>query len=339
MDDFLPDTLKSTIGEYSQKLINILTPEIFVGFKDMFNEAYKICMSNNETDKYLMTFQKCIRNIPKFSQTTIETECNRIIEKTGCNYLEDLLTVTHVILLKNLTTIRVGNRQKKIDISIPKIDMFIHKVYINIGRELYKYPYLYLIDISPVKKMEYNHRIEYIIEKQILNTIRDSMPFENIIRSYTDETEEHEEEEFEQNTIDDEIPAPKTILNDSNVFNGPSITDIKKEEPVITKVSFNPNTIISNDIEDNIESLSLPSQPLSPRKLHEETNEKNNVFGLDVFDLGESVNINNLPDAYSSNNNNYNNNNNNNNYNNNNNNNNKSYDFDDLKELNMDDLV
>jgi hypothetical protein len=186
--------------------------------------------------------------------------------------------------------------------------------------------------------MEYNHRIEYIIEKQILNTIRDSMPFENIIRSYTDETEEHEEEEFEQNTIDDEIPAPKTILNDSNVFNGPSITDIKKEEPVITKVSFNPNTIISNDIEDNIESLSLPSQPLSPRKLHEETNE-NNVFGLDVFDLGESVNINNLPDAYSSNNNNYNNNNNNNNYNNNNNNNNKSYDFDDLKELNMDDLV
>ncbi|WP_298409853.1 hypothetical protein, partial [Ferroplasma sp.] len=107
--------------------------EIDKKVKDMLEK-----LENKEKNKYLMTFQNCIKLIPDYNQILIENECKRIIEKTGCNYLEDLITATHIILLKNLTTIRVGNRQKKIDISIPKLNIFIHKVYINVGRKLYQ---------------------------------------------------------------------------------------------------------------------------------------------------------------------------------------------------------
>jgi len=184
MDDFLPDTLKNSINEYCQKLINILTPEIYIGFQGILNESYQICLLNNENNKYLMTFQNCIKRIPKYSQTIIENERKRIIEKTGCNYLEDLLTVTHVILLKNLTTIRVGNRQKKIDISIPKLDIFIHKVYINVGRKIYQNVDVFMFELLPIQKMKNKRIVENIIEKCILDTIRDNMPYEHIIRSY-----------------------------------------------------------------------------------------------------------------------------------------------------------
>ena len=45
-------------------------------------------------------------------------------------YLEDLITCVHIVQLKALTSIRVGQKQKQIDISIPKLEAFIHKIYI-----------------------------------------------------------------------------------------------------------------------------------------------------------------------------------------------------------------
>ena len=299
MDDFLPDTLKHSVNEYCQRLINILTPEIFTGFQAMLNEAHQICLANGEKNKYLMTFQNCIRRIPKYSQTIIETECTRIIEKSGCNYLEDLLTVTHVILLKNLTTIRVGNRQKKIDISIPKLDTFIHKIYINVGRKLYQNVDLFMIEATALVKMKNRRIIENLIEKCILNTIRDSMPYEHIIRSYLDETEEHEEEEID--TDDTPDPQPLKGGDDTEEYKGPAIVDMNKDEPLITKVSFDPiNLAVPINANDDM----AMATPIMPRKLQEDvpsyadtsTNDDDERikflddddgtnFNLDVFDL------------------------------------------------------
>ena len=303
MDDFLPDTLKNTIGEYSQRLISIITPEIYAGFQSMLNESYQICLANGETNKYLMTFQNCIRRIPKYSQTIVENECKRIVDKSGCNYLEDLLTVTHVILLKNLTTIRVGNRQKKIDISIPKFDTFIHRVYINVGRKLYQNVDLFIVDTPPLTKMKNRRIVENLIEKCILDTIRDSMPFEHIIRSYLDESEEREEEEIEQDdnlvtettkpTEEQPLKGGDNVGNDEQ-FKGAQITDIgDKNEPITTKVSFDPIIINTN---------TEPEMIIEPRKLNEEDNQRINFLDnseiieltdLPIFDL----NANKLPNA------------------------------------------
>ena len=43
----------------------------------------------------------------------IEEEKKRIIENSGCGYLEDLITCVHIIQLKALTCVRVGQKQKK----------------------------------------------------------------------------------------------------------------------------------------------------------------------------------------------------------------------------------
>ena len=73
----------------------------------------------------------------------------RIEVVSGCKYLEDLITCVHIIQLKALTCIRVGLKQKKIDIDIPSIDKFIHKVYINVARKLYSNVYLFEQDLYP----------------------------------------------------------------------------------------------------------------------------------------------------------------------------------------------
>lgn len=73
------------------------------------------------------------------------------MRKSGCSYLEDLVTCVHIIQLKVLTAMRVGQKQKKIDINIPKLDDFIHKAYINVARKVYKNVYLFELGIPPLQ--------------------------------------------------------------------------------------------------------------------------------------------------------------------------------------------
>jgi hypothetical protein len=192
MDDFNVSSLHESKNEWGARLLTILTPLIIEGFKSIFDESYKLCKDNQETDKYLMTFQNFITRIPKWNATIIETERKRIIERSGCSYLEELVTCIHIIQLKLLTAMRVGQKQKKIDINIPKLDDFIHKVYINVARKVYKNVYLFEINTLPLQTQKHNRELETIIQECILNAVRDSIPVENILRAYMDETTEED---------------------------------------------------------------------------------------------------------------------------------------------------
>ena len=206
MDDYDVNTLIESKNEWCARLLNILTPQIIIGFRSVFQEAEKLCIENGEDSKYLMTFQNLLVNIPKWSQHIVETECKRIIEVTNCSYIEDLISCVHIIQLKALTACRVGLKQKKINIEIPSINNFIHQVYINCARKLYLNIYLFENNILPLQLQKNNRELEIIIKEVIMNTIRDSIPIENLLKAYLDETEETETvvEERHETVIDRE---------------------------------------------------------------------------------------------------------------------------------------
>jgi hypothetical protein len=203
MDDFNVSSLHESKNEWGARLLTIMTPLIIEGFKSIFDESYKLCKENGETEKYLMTFQNFITRIPKWNATIIETEKKRIIEKSGCSYLEELVTCIHIIQLKLLTAMRVGQKQKKIDINIPKLDDFVHKVYVNVARKVYKNVYLFEINSQPLQTQKYNRELETIVQECILNAVRDSIPVESILRAYMDETvEEDVVEEIKEQIVE-----------------------------------------------------------------------------------------------------------------------------------------
>ena len=151
MDDFVVSNLHESRNEWCSRLVSIFTPLVIEGIKSVFNESWKICVDNDEINKYLMTFQNLLSRIPKWNNNIIEEERKRIIERSGCDYLEDLITCVHIIQLKILTCIRVGNKQKKIDISIPDVNTFVHKVYIQVARKVYSNVYLFEKNVSPLQ--------------------------------------------------------------------------------------------------------------------------------------------------------------------------------------------
>ncbi len=203
MDDFNVSSLHESKNEWGARLLTILTPLVIEGFKSIFDESVKLCKQNDEMDKYLMTFQNLITRIPKWNSNIIEQERKRIIEKSCCNYLEELVTCVHIIQLKLLTAMRVGQKQKKIDINIPKLDDFIHKAYINVARKIYKNVYLFELNSPPLQVQKHNRELETIVQECILNAVRESIPIEHILKAYMDETvEEVVTEEIKEQVVE-----------------------------------------------------------------------------------------------------------------------------------------
>ena len=138
MDDFNITSLHDSKNEWCVRLINVLTPLVIEGIHSIFKEACTLCESNDEDEKYLMTFQNLISRIPKWNQVLVKEETERIKTKSNCAYIEDLISCVHIIQLKTLACVRVGKEQKKIDIAIPSLEDFIHKTYINVARKITK---------------------------------------------------------------------------------------------------------------------------------------------------------------------------------------------------------
>jgi hypothetical protein len=239
MDDFNGSALHESKNEWGSRLVTILTPLIVDGYKSILEESLKLCKDNGETNKYLMTFQNLISRIPKWNAQIIETERKRICEKSGCSYLEELITCVHIIQLKILTSMRVGQKQKKIDINIPKLDEFIHKTYINVARKIYKNVYLFEVNLPPLQIQKNHRELEIIVQECILNTLRESIPVEAILKAYMDESvEEDVIEEVNEQIIDEPIKEA--------VVAGKVETTVEEPQIPTSRLSFNDIDYVQN---------------------------------------------------------------------------------------------
>ena len=314
MDDFVISNLQESRNEWCARLVSIFTPLVIEGIRSIFNEAWKLCQDSDEMNKYLMTFQNLLSRIPKWNATIIQEERKRIIERSGCNYLEYLITCVHIIQLKVLTSIRVGNKQKKIDISIPKLDAFIHKVYNNVARKMYMNVYLFEKSITALQQQKYVREMEVIVQDCILTAIRESIPTEEIIRAYMDESIEREEEvtierveepelvkgteDSENNDTDkkeEQDSIDKSMEEEKPPEVVPSIKNID-DEPVMTRLSFNDFDSVkySDNIEEKINAPKtierleeIGMERALQRKLEEEDDDEDRI----KIDTGDSIDL------------------------------------------------
>jgi hypothetical protein len=308
MDDYSMSSLHESKNEWGMRLLNILTPLVVEGFQSIFNDAVKLCINNNEEEKYLMTFQNFITRIPSWNPEIIEQETQRIVDSSHCSYLEDLISCVHIIHLKSLTCMRVGSKQKKIEINVPSLKDFIHKVYINCARKLYSNVYLFENNIESLQIQKHNREKELIIKESILNTLRENIPVEQLLRSYLDEgieeLIEHEEKE--------EIIRKEPIIDEKPKQEENSLENKEKEtatlglsnEKSLVPVDFSSKTEDEKQKENvNISFAPLPEKNFESGSVNDDLDidddedlikigDNVNLDTLDVQDLENSVKIN-----------------------------------------------
>ena len=254
MDDTNVVNLSESQHEWAVRLVRLINPPIYEGIMTMFKEADTLCTQNEEPEKYLMTFQNFLARVPKWNDEIISTEVARIIEKSKCTYLEDLLTCVHITHLKILSTVRTSKTQKKVEIDIPKLNKFVHSVYIHIARELYSNIYLFNKEVQPLVFQQHRNEITKCIKESIMNAVRDSIPVDKLLRAYLDETtdllkeEKTKEKEKEKEKEKDKEPEKEkkglsfsdndmaiTVDNQHETIHAP------KDEKTLEKISMERN--------------------------------------------------------------------------------------------------
>ena len=308
MDDYTSNVLNDSKNEWSILLINHITPHIIDGFRSIFNEAVRVCEENDELEKYLMTFQNLLARIPKWNQQMITNEYERIVKLCNCTYLEDILTCVHIIQLKVLSCVRVGNETKKVKIDIPEFSVFLHNVYTNVARKLYSSIYLFEIDITPLEQQKHNREFELLVQTCIMNTIRDKIPVETILRQFIDETQEVEVSKVEKVIETKPLELPKQELPKQLE---PQVNVTEQKPPIISKQTFGqdfnsmpsffdrqPTNELNNEI-DKFEELAKENTILNSSQKVGFT-DKNSVLTFDsppsddAISLGDPVQLNTL---------------------------------------------
>ena len=318
MDDFVLENLQMSRNDFCSRLINILTPHIHSGLKSIFDEAWRICIENGETTKYLMTFQNFLLRVPKWNTSIIEKETQRISEQTGCGHIEELITCVHIIHLKTLTCVRAGSKQKKIDIAIPKLSEFIHKVYINVARKVYSNVYLFEKTKQHLQIQKNNYQLEGVIKECILNTIRENIPIEHLLKVYIEDqfieedtevvdTEEIiaqdpviEEEEEKEQEQEQEAAAAAAAIEEAQHAGGrdDSVDGVKKQTITFDDID---RVRIMSDAETTEELVNAPKtlerleeismKNFAKRKEEEEDGDDDDDAENDALQIGEPVSL------------------------------------------------
>jgi hypothetical protein len=238
--------------EYTGYLISTLTPSMYNGFRDIFEQSKRI-MNGNSVFK---NFQILMSNVPNWNNYMLDKEVSDITKETGCDWLDNLITAVFVSHSKILTSVKVGNyrpRNKKIDLKIPDTASFIHQCYVQAAREFYKNPMLFLDDttmIRPDEILKNQTLAQSIIKESVVTTIRKLLPFRSILNEYLTL-------EGGNNTIMiggpstvSTIPQLKTIEspvpNPVPIIAMPGVNTSSKLDSLLTNIKEENNQIVNN---------------------------------------------------------------------------------------------
>ena len=231
MDDNIT-VLVDAKTEYTKQLTHILVPYILEGIKSIYETSKSVCKLNNDNN-VLMRFQEQLSQIPKWNQEIIDEEYTRIVENSGCDWLDELITAVFLSHTKILTSIKSNKKQNKINLKIPKIDHFIHKCYIESAREIWKNPYLFNDKYNNCEYQRNQRDCNHIISESIEETIRKLLPVKSILKEYLGETNDEDclvPEQYRDNLRKLVKKELELVRNNGEDLNLNGISEIIKED-------------------------------------------------------------------------------------------------------------
>ncbi len=175
-------------SEYTRQLCQILAPAVQLYFIDLLKVAKE---KDSDPRRMLWNFQALLQEIPDWNQDKVLRETERIQRESNCDYLEELLTAVFIAHTKVLSAIRITTKQKKLQITIPKIDHFIHRTLRETGRLLWGNAFLFAEQGTPIDRQKNMRQVEALIQEGIQQSIRSLLPVKTILREYlNDEAED-----------------------------------------------------------------------------------------------------------------------------------------------------
>ena len=179
-------TYSEARSEYTKQLASFVVPALVTWFQSMW--------SRNASDKQrcLSLFQGDCEEIARWNTDRVHDEVRALIERTGCDYMEELMTAVFVAHTKVLTAVRLSTKQKKLSITVPKLDHFVHRVFRETARTFWKTPFLFMDGGHVVERQKNILQIEALATEAITTAVRSLLPVKQILKDYMEDDEEDE---------------------------------------------------------------------------------------------------------------------------------------------------
>ena len=213
------DVYSTAKSEYTEQFCLFLVPALQSYFLGLIDEARE---KEKDQRRVLWMFQNLLKDIPDWNQDKVLRETEKIHQTTRCDYLEELLTAVFIAHTKVLSAIRLTNRdKKKIQITVPKLEHFLHRTLSESARILWSNAYLFSEQGTSIERQKNLRQVEQLLHQAVLQSIRGMLPVKSILREYlnndgegdaadestaSEKKEEKDEEEEEEEDEGKEVP-------------------------------------------------------------------------------------------------------------------------------------
>ena len=300
------DVYSTAKSEYTQQFCIFLIPALLTYFLSLLEEAKE---KEKDLKRVLWTFQNLLKDIPEWNTDKVMRETETIQSNTKCDYLEELLTAVFVAHTKVLSAIRINSKSKKLQITIPKVDHFLHRTLSECARSLWSNAYLFSEQATSVDRQKNLRQVEHLLHQAILQSIRGMLPVKNILKEYlTDDGEvegdEEVKEEVKETVPEIEVAVTKNAeedLSGSLVLSQtaeetaqeiPEQTPEETKAPEETQVPEETQPVIFVDTEQSVKftdhdamfDSDNPGQNSIDMKEHTEESDLASVSAIDILD-------------------------------------------------------
>jgi hypothetical protein len=185
----------SLYSEARNEYLKQLSTWIVAPIVEFFRNEYSAIVGREGHKRAMAVFQEFCATVPKWNQDIIESNVNALLENCRCDYIEELMTAVFIAHTKMLTAIRVNSKQKKLQITLPKLDHFLHRIFIECARSFWKAPFLFSEELLPIERQKNILQLESMATEALSGAVRSLLPVKTILRDYMNDDESSSEEE------------------------------------------------------------------------------------------------------------------------------------------------
>lgn len=182
-------TYSEARSEYTKQLATFIVPSLVQWFQALWSR------NAGDRQRCLSLFQSECEEVGRWNQDRIHDEVRVLIERSGCDYMEELMTAVFIAHTKVLTAVRLSTKQKKLSIIVPKLDHFIHRVFRESSRTFWKSPFLFMDSGNVMERQKNILQIEALASDAITTAVRGLLPVKQILRDYMEDDQEEIEDE------------------------------------------------------------------------------------------------------------------------------------------------
>ena len=265
MGDSIAGVYSDARSEYTKQLCGILIPSYFQFYLTILEKAREESVKTNDPKKLLWHFQTFLNDIPEWNMEKVNTEIGQIQSGCGCDYLEDLLTAVFIAHTKVLTAIRVSNKQKKVQITVPKVEHFLFKVLCETSKLLWGSSFLFREGIPAIEKQQNYRSIETLLGEGILQAVRAMVPVKSILRDFVSMDDDKEDAEKDEEAEEGAKVEPVESKVEEVKTEEAKVEEVKTEEAKVEEVKVKPEEVKPEEVKPEEVKVEKPEEGAKPK--------------------------------------------------------------------------